>query len=66
MSRVLITGVTGQDGSYLAELLIARGHEVHGTAQNPGEGVTPGVEVHVQDLSEPGVGSIVRDLRPDR
>jgi len=65
MSRVLITGVTGQDGSYLAEQLIARGHEVHGTAQNPGEGVTPGVEVHVQDLSEPGVGSIVRDLRPD-
>ncbi len=32
MKRVaLITGITGQDGSYLAELLIAKGYEVHGT-----------------------------------
>ena len=29
-SRALITGVTGQDGSYLAELLLSRGYEVHG------------------------------------
>src|SRR5947209_8237356 len=28
--KVLITGITGQDGSYLAELLIAKGYEVHG------------------------------------
>ena len=28
--RALITGVTGQDGSYLAELLIAKGYAVHG------------------------------------
>jgi GDPmannose 4,6-dehydratase len=28
--RVLITGITGQDGSYLAELLLAKGYEVHG------------------------------------
>src|SRR5207248_6545785 len=28
--RALITGVTGQDGSYLAELLLAKGYEVHG------------------------------------
>jgi len=28
--RALITGVTGQDGSYLAELLISKGYEVHG------------------------------------
>lgn len=27
----LITGITGQDGSYLAELLIEKGYEVHGT-----------------------------------
>jgi GDPmannose 4,6-dehydratase len=27
----LITGITGQDGSYLAELLLAKGYEVHGT-----------------------------------
>ena len=30
MKKALITGITGQDGSYLAELLIAKGHEVHG------------------------------------
>ena len=30
MSRALITGVTGQDGSYLAELLLEKGYEVHG------------------------------------
>ncbi len=28
--RALITGVTGQDGSYLAEFLLAKGYEVHG------------------------------------
>ena len=30
MKRALITGVTGQDGAYLAELLLAKGYEVHG------------------------------------
>ena len=30
--RALVTGVTGQDGSYLAELLLAKGYEVHGAA----------------------------------
>lgn len=30
MKKALITGITGQDGSYLAELLIAKGYEVHG------------------------------------
>jgi GDPmannose 4,6-dehydratase len=29
-SKVLITGITGQDGSYLAELLLEKGYEVHG------------------------------------
>jgi len=31
--RALITGITGQDGSYLAELLLERGYEVHGTVR---------------------------------
>lgn len=30
MKRALITGVTGQDGSYLAEFLLDEGYEVHG------------------------------------
>ena len=30
MKKALITGITGQDGSYLAELLLRKGYEVHG------------------------------------
>ncbi len=30
MKKALITGISGQDGSYLAELLLAKGYEVHG------------------------------------
>jgi GDPmannose 4,6-dehydratase len=30
MKKALISGVTGQDGSFLAELLLAKGYEVHG------------------------------------
>lgn len=30
MKRVLITGITGQDGSYLTEFLLSKGYEVHG------------------------------------
>ena len=30
MKRALITGITGQDGAYLAEFLLAKGYEVHG------------------------------------
>jgi len=30
MKKALITGITGQDGSYLAELLLSKGYEIHG------------------------------------
>ena len=33
MKRALITGITGQDGSYLARFLIDKGYEVHGTVR---------------------------------
>ena len=33
MKRALITGITGQDGSYLAELLLTKGYEVHGVVR---------------------------------
>ncbi|MEE8291909.1 MAG: GDP-mannose 4,6-dehydratase, partial [Candidatus Tectomicrobia bacterium] len=33
MKKALITGITGQDGSYLAEHLLAQGYEVHGTVR---------------------------------
>jgi GDPmannose 4,6-dehydratase len=35
--RALITGITGQDGSYLAELLLAKGYEVHGMVRRSSE-----------------------------
>ena len=64
MSRILITGISGQDGSYLAEALLAEGHEVHGTALRSDETV-PGATVHPLDLSRPGIGELVLDLKPD-
>ena len=33
IKRALITGITGQDGSYLAELLLEKGYEVHGVVR---------------------------------
>jgi len=34
MKEALITGITGQDGSYLAEFLLEKGYEVHGTVRH--------------------------------
>jgi GDPmannose 4,6-dehydratase len=45
--RALVTGVTGQDGPYLCELLLAEGYEVHGLVM-PGEVVPPEVPAPVQ------------------
>ena len=33
MRRALVTGITGQDGSYLTELLLGKGYEVHGVVR---------------------------------
>jgi GDPmannose 4,6-dehydratase len=54
MKRALITGITGQDGSYLAELLIAKGYEVHGVIRRSSSFNTERLEnvyqdPHVQD-----------------
>ena len=35
MKKAIITGIYGQDGSYLAEKLIAKGYEVHGLVREP-------------------------------
>lgn len=64
MSRVLITGITGQDGSYLAELLVSSGHEVHGTSLRADEASLDGVRMHPLDLSKPGIGELITALRP--
>jgi GDPmannose 4,6-dehydratase len=66
MTRALITGVTGQDGGYLAELLIRAGDEVHGVTRDLGEPLTSGVVGHRLDLATgEGVAELVAQLRPD-
>ncbi|MGV8896767.1 MAG: GDP-mannose 4,6-dehydratase [Rhodoglobus sp.] len=65
MSRILITGITGQDGSYLAERLVAAGHEVHGTSLSVDESTVDGVRLHPRDLSKPGIGELIRSLEPE-
>lgn len=49
--KALVTGVTGQDGSYLAELLIEKGYEVHGFARRGTKDI-PGVILHFGDLAD--------------
>jgi len=64
--RALITGVTGQDGSYLAELLLSRGYEVTGTARDTQREVPEGVSLLAADLLEPGaLHAAVKATRPD-
>jgi len=49
----LITGITGQDGSYLSELLLEKGYEVHGLAPPDAGGTEiPGTEIHLGDLRD--------------
>jgi GDPmannose 4,6-dehydratase len=70
--RVLITGITGQDGSYLAEFLLQKGYEVHGMIRRAS---TENFERigHLQDritlhqadlLDQLSIISIIRDVRP--
>ena len=71
----LITGITGQDGSYLAELLLEKGYEVHGTIRRSSvdyreriahlEG-TPGFHLHYADLGDSmSILQVVSKVRPD-
>jgi GDPmannose 4,6-dehydratase len=50
--RALITGVTGQDGSYLAELLLEKGYEVHGVVRRSSTFGTDRIEHLFQDVHE--------------
>ena len=52
--RALITGVTGQDGSYLSELLLAKGYEVHGVKRRSSSFNTQRVDHLYQDPHESG------------
>ncbi len=52
--RALLTGVTGQDGSYLAELLLEKGYEVHGIVRRSSSFNTERIEHIYQDPHESG------------
>jgi GDPmannose 4,6-dehydratase len=73
MPRALITGITGQDGMYLAELLVGKGYEVFGLVRgqsNPKvqvvEGLVPSVELIEGDLTDlPSLIGAVEMAQPD-
>lgn len=73
MPTALITGITGQDGSYLAELLLSKNYEVHGImrrASTPNLGRIQHIEkdlrLHFADLSESSaLERILNDTQPD-
>lgn len=79
MKKALITGITGQDGSYLAELLLEKGYEVHGIVRRSSTFNTdrinhiysdlhnsPRLILHFGDLSESSViDKLVREIQPD-
>ena len=79
MKRALITGITGQDGSYLAELLLEKGYEVHGVIRRSSTFNTSRIDhlykdphetdnrlhLHYGDITDGvGISNIVRDLEP--
>ena len=61
----LITGITGQDGSYLRELLLSKGYEVHGIVQCTDDRSLPDVTVHYADLvDESNLAGILDEIEP--
>ena len=80
MKRALITGITGQDGAYLAEFLLKRGYEVHGTKRRASQLNTARIDhlyedphvphrsliLHYCDLTDSNsVMSVVQRVQPD-
>ena len=80
MKRALITGVTGQDGSYLAELLLNKGYEVHGLIRRSSTFNTSRIEhlykdphekgnkfhLHYGDITDGvGIANLIRELEPN-
>ena len=77
MKKALITGITGQDGSYLAELLLSRGYDVHGMVRRVAledpvhrlqrlSGILDRITLHAGSLeSYASVFNVVEKVRPD-
>ena len=53
MKKALITGITGQDGSYLAELLLEKGYEVHGIKRRASLFNTQRIDHIFEELHDP-------------
>ena len=73
MSKVaLITGITGQDGSYLAELLLEKGYEVHGIVRRASlinthriDHIFENITLHYGDLTDSlGIVKIIKAVQP--
>ena len=75
MKTALITGITGQDGSYLAELLLEKGYDVHGTIRRSSvdyreriahlEG-HPNFHLHYADLGDSmSILQVVKKVKPN-
>ena len=73
MKKVLITGITGQDGSYLAELLLEKGYEVHGIIRRSSSFNTGRIDhiysqlhLHYGDMTDSlSLDNIVNLIKPD-
>jgi GDPmannose 4,6-dehydratase len=71
--RALITGISGQDGSYLAELLVGKGYEVHGLVRGSAEhrferleAIRDAITLHAADLlDESSLFDVMRTVTPD-
>ena len=71
--KALITGITGQDGSYLAEFLLSRGYEVHGTIRPASNDHLDGIQhlrsrlfLHQGDLADQiSLLHLMEEVRPD-
>ena len=72
MKKALITGITGQDGSYLAELLLSKGYEVHGIIRRSSlinthriDHIYERIHLHYGDLTDPvNVMGVIREVEP--
>jgi GDPmannose 4,6-dehydratase len=73
MKKALITGITGQDGSYLAEFLLLRGYDVHGIVRRSSSFGTGRIEhirdklnLHYGDLSDGGnITNLIHEIKPE-
>ena len=72
MKKALITGITGQDGSYLAELLLKKGYEVHGIVRRASlinthriDHIYEKIKLHYGDLTDAvSIMSIIKEVEP--